>query len=584
MTAGTRATVLRTAWANTPVRSDLAGAKTSIPDTIPADATGKSYRDNGIGDKNQSWADESSTLGSMVKLVDAIRGSSASTTPAKRFFNSPRPWRWAADPAPVLPTLVPEEAKDPKTDYGFPSGHANAAYLTALGLAYAFPERYQEMLTRASELGNDRIVAGMHSPLDVMAGRVMATAITAAVLNDPANASLKNAAYRDAQNILLKQKANSPDRFGDNSANGKNYRARLTYGFSQTGDTKEPMVVPKGAEVLLETRLPYLSAEQRRRVLYTTGIASGYPVLDDTEGWGRLDLLSAADGYGAFVGNVEVSMDASKGGFNASDSWKNDISGAGKLTKEGTGTLKLTGGNIYSGGTAVNDGTLEADSATAFGTGSVVNNGGTIVKNTSGVLTFAKDFSQSLQGTLELNIGRSSDLLKIAGNASFGGKLKLNFTNGYVPANGEAVIHCGANAGNSAFSSVAVTGLPKTYKLAVTYENNTVKLKRTDLDSIALDTLSCHIPKRGGHFEIGVRLLGTKAKSVKVYSTNARVADVAKMKNGDYSVTSRGVGTAYIMFDVYGGGRRRLTHASVRVDVKSGGKPGGNATRQYGLF
>lgn len=64
-------------------------------------------------------------------------------------------------------------------------------------------------------------------------------------------------------------------------------------------------------------------------------LSSVYPVLDDGEGWGRLDLFSAADGYGAFDKNVTVAMDSSKGGFYALDRWRNDISGIGKLTKRG---------------------------------------------------------------------------------------------------------------------------------------------------------------------------------------------------------------------------------------------------------
>ena len=71
--------------------------------------------------------------------------------------------------------------------------------------------------------------------------------------------------------------------------------------------------MPKGAEILLQTRFPYLSADQRRVVLKTTELPSGYPVMDDAEGWGRLNLFAAADGYGAFNGNVIVSMDASQG-------------------------------------------------------------------------------------------------------------------------------------------------------------------------------------------------------------------------------------------------------------------------------
>lgn len=87
--------------------------------------------------------------------------------------------------------------KDPSNDGGFPSGHTNASYLTAYGMAYAVPERYQEMLTRASELGNNRIAAGMHSCLDVMGGRVMSTAIAASVLNNPEYAKLKEKAKAD---------------------------------------------------------------------------------------------------------------------------------------------------------------------------------------------------------------------------------------------------------------------------------------------------------------------------------------------------------------------------------------------------
>ncbi|HIV71379.1 MAG TPA: hypothetical protein H9903_10645 [Candidatus Aquabacterium excrementipullorum] len=106
--------------------------------------------------------------------------------------------------------------------------------------------------------------------------------------------------------------------------------------------------MPKGAEVLLETRLPYLDAAQRRVVFKTTALPSGYPVLDDAEGWGRLNLFDAADGYGAFNGDVAVTMDASLGGFNALGSWRNDIGGAGKLTKLGSGTL--AGKTVIGGG------------------------------------------------------------------------------------------------------------------------------------------------------------------------------------------------------------------------------------------
>jgi outer membrane autotransporter protein len=61
-------------------------------------------------------------------------------------------------------------------------------------------------------------------------------------------------------------------------------------------------------------------------------------------------------------------MDASKGGFNAYDTWRNDIGDyvspstravtPGSLIKNGTGTLELAGNNSWSGATVVNEGAL----------------------------------------------------------------------------------------------------------------------------------------------------------------------------------------------------------------------------------
>ncbi len=48
-----------------------------------------------------------------------------------------------------------------------------------------------------------------------------------------------------------------------------------------------------------------------------------------------------------------------------------DLSGAGALTKDGAGTLKLSGANTFTGGVNINEGTLVAGSASALGTGPV---------------------------------------------------------------------------------------------------------------------------------------------------------------------------------------------------------------------
>ena len=102
-------------------------------------------------------------------------------------------------------------------------------------------------------------------------------------------------------------------------------------------------------------------------------------------------------------------------------------------------------------------------------------------------------------------------------------------------------------------------------------------------DSITLDTRSYRMPA-GGTYQIGLKLTGSRAASVQFHSTNDKTASVTKLKNGNYQVRGGSTGTAYIMFDVYDNKNHLLTHASVRVDVKTGIRPRGDSTRQYGVF
>ncbi|TYP73301.1 S-layer homology domain-containing protein [Paenibacillus methanolicus] len=455
----------------TDVYRTKAGATTTIND-IPADATTKKYDDGGT-----DAGDPNSELGRIVTLVKTLRGNYSSTNPAKAFYSYMRPFRWANDTSVIVPTLVPAKSATPATDGGFPSGHTNASYLSAYAMAYAVPERFQELMTRASEMGNSRVVAGMHSPLDVIGGRVMATALSAAILADPDNAAVKQAAYDEARAKLLTQTGTAEDRFSDYAKNKAQYTERLTYGFSAIGETTKPMIVPKGAEVLLETRLPYLDANQRREVLATTGLPSGYPVLDDPEGWGRLNLFAAADGYGALDNDVTVTMDAAKGGFHAQDRWRNDIAGSGKLTKAGSGTLELQGNNTYAGGTLVNGGTLEGETATALGTGNVAVTEGTLIEQVAGKMTIGGNFEQAATGTLELNVGSASDVLEVNGSVKADGKLRLKFADGYVPGNETiTILTHGADQRTGEFAAVETVGLPDAYKATVKYLSDRIEV------------------------------------------------------------------------------------------------------------
>lgn len=411
-----------------------------------------------------NWADTSSKLGPLVQLVNTTARSPFSGTGViKHVVKYERPYRQSKD-VKVVPALANVMAHAKADDYDFPSGHTTAAFETGLTLAYAVPERFQELITRSSEVGYDRVLAGRHSPLAVMGGRMVGTAMTAATLNDSNNQDLMKQAYQVAHSdaLLKSPVAKATDDFGDYQTNRDAYRFRMTYGFNQTGDTSAAMRVPKGAEVLLATRLPYLSATQRRDVLYTTGMPAGYPVMDDAEGWGRLDLFSAANGYGALNDKVAVTMDAQKGGFNAKDNWRNDLAGKGSLTKNGSGQLTLSGRNTFTGGTTLKAGALQLATTTATGKGNVTLNGGTLQLSTAKV-TVAGNYHQT-HGKLKL--ARNSHLT-IKKTAKLGGTLTL--TKGALK-NGTKLLSFHNHKGK--FSHVS--GLPKGWHLA--YTQHAVKL------------------------------------------------------------------------------------------------------------
>ncbi|CAG2369424.1 MULTISPECIES: phosphatase PAP2 family protein [Burkholderia] len=451
-----------------------AAQQTTSITSVPADATTVLYNDSG----NNVGVGSSGGNASFGKVVDLLNemGNNASTEPSKRFFKYARPYRWSSSVV-VAPTLVPAESTTPATDGGFISGHTAEAMRDATTMAWLVPERFQEMVSRGLELGENRILAGMHSPLDVIGGRMLALAVSAANLT--AYAGDAQAAYTQAHQTLQQLTGTSAttfsafarsgttatDRFADYTTNKTAFLRRMTFGFGAIESTNAPPVVPKGAEILLQTRFPYLSADQRRVVLKTTELPSGYPVMDDAEGWGRLNLFAAADGYGAFNGNVIVSMDASQGGLSAADLWRNDVAGAGKLTLQGSGTLTLAGNNAYTGGTQVSGGTLAAASATAFGKGDVyVGPGGSVRIAAAAPVTIATRYTQLDNTTLELDIdGNGGGRLRVGGPLTVtGGTLHVTFVNGYAPKAGDTIALIDGAAAAAKFATVTVDGFKAT--------------------------------------------------------------------------------------------------------------------------
>ncbi|GAA0397473.1 autotransporter domain-containing protein [Brevundimonas terrae] len=89
------------------------------------------------------------------------------------------------------------------------------------------------------------------------------------------------------------------------------------------------------------------------------------------------------------------------------------ISGTGALVLDGSGTLKLTGANTYSGGTNIVDGTLIASTVSLSGP---VRNAGTLVFDQNSNAVFADTLS-GLNGTNGLVLKRGSGTLTLTGQS-----------------------------------------------------------------------------------------------------------------------------------------------------------------------
>ncbi|WP_256343848.1 MULTISPECIES: autotransporter serine protease [unclassified Pseudomonas] len=184
----------------------------------------------------------------------------------------------------------------------------------------------------------------------------------------------------------------------------------LTVGYANKSGTSMAAPHVAGSVAVLMERFPYMTGAQVASVLRTTATDMGAPGVDALYGWGMINLGKAIDGpsmlvtaqdipqafrvdgaYGSgqFVANlpgIGAVIDAGlptqrvcSGIQCGLDVWRNDISGHGGLTKEGIGTLVLTGNNTYSGPTLVNEGRLAVTGSLASAV--TVNEGGILGGN-----------------------------------------------------------------------------------------------------------------------------------------------------------------------------------------------------------
>lgn len=214
----------------------------------------------------------------------------------------------------------------------YPSGHTTWGYTGAVLLAVLVPERYQEMIARGAEYGNDRIIVGAHYAMDVLGGRTLALYDMAHLLaNDPAymgrklrkaavigdfQAALK-AARADVTKVLeagcgetLKECAGEDiGRYNKLAADEAFYADTQTYGLAvvhaNTANSVEDVAkIAPEAGYLLTAAFPGLTLAQADQILTETeGPGGGF--LDDGSRFGvysRLNLYAAGGKAAALAG------------------------------------------------------------------------------------------------------------------------------------------------------------------------------------------------------------------------------------------------------------------------------------------
>jgi hypothetical protein len=206
----------------------------------------------------------------------------------------------------------------------FPSGHTTYGYAGSLVLALLAPERYQQMIVRGAEYGNDRIIMGAHYAMDVLGGRTLAMYDVAHLLaDDPAyvgqspagvpaiadyqdavksaRAELKSALEQGCGDTMVACARDDTGRFSDAALNEAFYLTTQTYGLpvvhEKTANTVEDVgkLAPEAGN-LLTAAFPSLTLEQADQILTETeGPGGGF--LDNGSSFGlysRLNLYAAA--------------------------------------------------------------------------------------------------------------------------------------------------------------------------------------------------------------------------------------------------------------------------------------------------
>jgi PAP2 superfamily len=204
-------------------------------------------------------------------------------------------------------------AMDLRESPSYPSGHTTYGYTGAVLLAVLVPERYEQMIVRGAEYGNDRILMGSHYTMDVLGGRTLALYDMAHLLAtkefreavEKARKELKSKLEEGCGNTIEVCAKEDTGRFSDAEANEAFYATTQTYSLpvvyaKNASTTVDVAKVAPEAGYLLTVAFPSLTVEQADKILTETeGPGGGFLDTDFKDGAGfgvysRLNLVAAA--------------------------------------------------------------------------------------------------------------------------------------------------------------------------------------------------------------------------------------------------------------------------------------------------
>jgi len=138
----------------------------------------------GIAASQDSVFDYSLTLGSWFNarvlpqtaalFTKVTKETDAAIDQAKKTFRHPRPETWKETGNPDL-----------MDGYSYPSGHTTRAYVWAILLANAFPEKAKELHLQARQKAWYRVVLGRHFPSDIRAAKTYGRFLASDFLKSP---------------------------------------------------------------------------------------------------------------------------------------------------------------------------------------------------------------------------------------------------------------------------------------------------------------------------------------------------------------------------------------------------------------